>query len=857
MMRSCLLLLCCVAGMYLPAQSLSGIVNSYTAVISIDSCLGSLRVTDTSGFHKDDLVLIIQMQGAGISTANNSGYGAIQAMNGAGKFEKATIDSVGADVLFVRHRLVNVYQTTGHVQVVRIARFASAVVSDTLRALPWNGQVGGIVALEIEDTLVLNAPIIADGAGFRGGAATVAPVNNCNFLIPETAYFYSAGNWRGSLKGEGIAASEAGKELGRGPQANGGGGGNDHNAGGGGGAHIGRGGLGGNNDEPSSLGCDGYYPGIGGYQVADDALRLFIGGGGGAGHANNGFDGSGGAGGGIILIQAASISGSQPILAARGTSAGTANGDGGGGGGAGGTIWLETQQAPPNLQMLAGGGNGGNTSNNNANRCFGPGGGGGGGRIVTNLSGFAVPTGGIAGIVTASLGACQGSSNGAATGQNGRVDTAPAFPEGNQPLAPEWAAQPLSDTVCEATLAYFLVKTNPGDWHFQWQYNPGSGWQNIETGTGWYGINQDSVAFSNVSASMDGWMLRAQASRPGCYTIVSEAAELRVGKAPVAGFSAAVDGQTVSFSNESQGGDGYLWDFGDGQFSTDPEPQHTYENEGVFPVSLRVYNTCDTVEVTNDIQILLLPNAAFTAPDSVAACGPALVSFQNTSSENSQVFQWYFPGGSPETSGASNPEITYSTTGAYDVVLIVSNNAGSDTFQQTIHIQILAFPSAQFGYVLLPDGMVQFTGNDGSNAELTWDFGDGSPVLTSADTVTHQYANGTYTVSLVASNSCGASVLQQMIEVTSGSVGIHQEDAGLGIRIYPNPANSFLVVDATEANIMLERIRLLDLSGRMMLEIGDIQEPKTTMLLSPLPAGAYWLEITAEMGKQRRIWIKQ
>jgi len=64
-------------------------------------------------------------------------------------------------------------------------------------------------------------------------------------------------------------------------------------------------------------------------------------------------------------------------------------------------------------------------------------------------------------------------------------------------------------------------------------------------------------------------------------------------------------------------------------------------------------------------------------------------------------------------------------------------------------------------------------------------------------------------------------------------------------------------VDATEANIMLERIRLLDLSGRMMLEIGEIQEPKTTMYLSHLPAGAYWLEITTETGQQRRIWIKQ
>ncbi|MBL7783966.1 MAG: T9SS type A sorting domain-containing protein, partial [Saprospiraceae bacterium] len=187
----------------------------------------------------------------------------------------------------------------------------------------------------------------------------------------------------------------------------------------------------------------------------------------------------------------------------------------------------------------------------------------------------------------------------------------------------------------------------------------------------------------------------------------------------------------------------------------------------------------------------------------------------------------------------------------------VSNDAGSDTFVQTIHIQILEFPNAEFDIVLLPDGVVQFVGNDTSNAELTWDFGDGSPVLVSTDTVMHQYVNGTYTVSLVASNSCGASVFQQMIEVTTGSVGTQQEELEPGILMYPNPANNYLVVDASGVKTIVKRIRLLDFSGRIMIETNEIQGGKTTITLSQLPAGAYWVEVMVETGQQRWIFIKQ
>ena len=51
--------------------------------------------------------------------------------------------------------------------------------------------------------------------------------------------------------------------------------------------------------------------------------------------------------------------------------------------------------------------------------------------------------------------------------------------------------------------------------------------------------------------------------------------------------------------------------------------------------------------------------------------------------------EWIFEGGSPSTSGDPNPEVSYSTTGYYDVTLIVGNGDGFDTLTRTNFISVL------------------------------------------------------------------------------------------------------------------------------------------------------------------------
>ena len=835
---------------------ISGIVNRYAAVSAIDTCSGQLSVSDTAGFRPGGHILLIQMQGAEISSANNFLYGIIQTMNYAGRYERAIIDSVAANTIFIQKRLLNNYGITGKVQAVTIPQYAAAVVTDTLRCQAWNGATGGVLAFDVAGTLTLNAPVVADGAGFRGGAAYTAASNNCNFIFPETAYFYPFGSFRGSYKGEGVAAPITGKEFGRGPQANGGGGGNDHNSGGGGGANISDGGNGGNNDEPNALGCDGYYPGVRGYGIFFTANRMFLGGGGGAGHSNNALSSAGGPGGGIIVVQASDINGATPVFSANGKKAGNANGDGAGGGGGGGTIWLKADAAPANIIVRADGGDGGNTLNNNQNRCFGPGGGGAGGRIFTNLFGISSPPGGKAGIVMNSSNGCNGSSNNATGGDAGLVEPLPAIPEGDADyLLPQILAGPISDTICEGDPAFFAVQANAGNWTFQWQQNNGAGWQNI-TGGNFSGVATDSLVLSSASAAQNGVQLRCLVQFANCFQATSFPATLTVVPTPTAGFTTSVNGYTANFSNLSSASS-YYWNFGDGKFSPLASPQHTYTAEGTYTVTLYAIEVCDTAVATQTVVIALAPTAGFFVADTVIGCQSALIDFENTSSQNAVSFAWSFPGGNPGTSTVQDPSVAYSAPGTYTSQLIVSNNVGSDTTTQTFVVQILDFPAAAFSVTSFPGGVIRFTNLSLMATGYSWNFGDGSAPSNNPNP-DHQYAqSGTYTVTLVANNPCGVSIIQQNIEVVVSGVGTG-EVKGLGrIAVYPNPTHEKLTVDYTESASQPVEIQIFDTSGKSVFLQTGLSGTASEISMETLPAGAYRLAVRFKTGFLTRTIVKQ
>ncbi|MCD4736248.1 MAG: PKD domain-containing protein, partial [Bacteroidales bacterium] len=71
---------------------------------------------------------------------------------------------------------------------------------------------------------------------------------------------------------------------------------------------------------------------------------------------------------------------------------------------------------------------------------------------------------------------------------------------------------------------------------------------------------------------------------------------ITVSPAPVADFTYSADNLTVQFTNNSTNANGFVWDFGDGNISSDNNPVHTYADEGTYNVSLTAnYLNCEDV----------------------------------------------------------------------------------------------------------------------------------------------------------------------------------------------------------------------------------------------------------------------
>ena len=404
-----------------------GPLSFYQPTASVTAGSSSITLTNAAGLSAGDMVLVIQMQGADINSTNTNSYGdgvaggeASGSLNNAnftaGRYEYAAVASVAGSTINLASPLIynyvraNASGTTGQsrYQVIRVPQYDNLTLTGNISAPAWNGETGGVLPLDVANTLDFNGFSISMNAnGFRGGGGFLhtGRTGAANTDFRNTSSNTATGG-HGS-KGEGIAGTPRYVFTGSGPRVdtgvegypngsygmgapgNAAGGGtdgrpsnNDENSGGGGGGNGGAGARGGNSWN-SNLPVGGY----GGAAFPAAPNRLAMGGGGGAASSNNGNNPSphGGVGGGIVLIRANQLAGNGVVNVNGG--AGTTpnpNNDGGGGGGAGGSVLVLANGQSGSLTINAEGGAGGNAHPGGV--PHGLGGGGGGGVVFVNDS---------------------------------------------------------------------------------------------------------------------------------------------------------------------------------------------------------------------------------------------------------------------------------------------------------------------------------------------------------------------------------------------------------------------------------------------------------------------------------------
>lgn len=306
------------------------------------------------------------------------------------------------------------------------------------------------------------------------------------------------------------------------------------------------------------------------------------------------------------------------------------------------------------------------------------------------------------------------------------------------------------DTGCAPFIVQFTNTTTGSATGYQWNFGDGSG---ISTLT--------NPAHTYSSPSTYTVTLTATGNPNSIKTF-----QITVLGSPIVNFTANVTSGcpplTITFTDNSNpvvpGPATYSWGFGNGATANTQHATYTFVTPGIYPITHTVTNSggCVTSLVkTQYINVFTPPDADFTFTTVCKA--PGTTTFTSTIVGSGPfIHSWDFGDGSPN-SGLSSPTHTYLLPSTYNVRLIVTGpNGCKDTVIKPLGIGTL---NASFNAPAsaCKGSPVHFVNTSTSAGSHIWDFGDGSPTISSTSPF-HIFVNaGIYTVKLYSTdvpNTC-------------------------------------------------------------------------------------------------------
>ena len=224
-----------------------------------------------------------------------------------------------------------------------------------------------------------------------------------------------------------------------------------------------------------------------------------------------------------------------------------------------------------------------------------------------------------------------------------------------------------------------------------------------------------------------------------------------------------------TFTDNSQGANTWLWNFGDGTTSNVQGPvTHTYTT-GLpgYTVSLTVTNTTTGCTDTKSITVTTTIEQANFLVSPAVACVNTQIDLSTVNVVDSNVASYTWDYGLPTTPPSVGPHfqtthLGYSAPGTYTLTLTLLNKNGCVT-SSSQQVQVNG-PTVQFS-ANAPGGCTSLAAiftdlsTDASNpiVKWVWDYGDGSPVQTyTAPPFTHNYTGqGIYSVKLTVTDAGG------------------------------------------------------------------------------------------------------
>ncbi len=313
------------------------------------------------------------------------------------------------------------------------------------------------------------------------------------------------------------------------------------------------------------------------------------------------------------------------------------------------------------------------------------------------------------------------------------------------------------------------------------------------------------------------------------YTVISDTA---VAAVTFSGPLIFCDGDSVILEATSFPNYSYTWFHNGAAISGALSNRYTATLAGDYETVVTTLHGCYDTSGAATVVVNTMPVATLTLEgDSVFCSGNTAV--LSTTSGPGYTWQWRRNG--QDILNAHDSFYTVQFSGNYDVIVSAGNSC-EDTSEVR---EIVVIPSPVPGIIAVDPRMK--TG--GHFVTYQW-YRNGQPVDGATDSVFTASETGAYTVEVTDSSGCsGMSVVYNLTTMNYVDVA-DPEWLAAQIRIYPNPASSFVRIDAPVA----VHVRVYGMDGKMVLRQQDAQEVQ----LEALPDGVYMMDISNEDGVRIR-----
>jgi gliding motility-associated-like protein len=258
----------------------------------------------------------------------------------------------------------------------------------------------------------------------------------------------------------------------------------------------------------------------------------------------------------------------------------------------------------------------------------------------------------------------------------------------------------------------------------------------------------------------------------GCTDEAKET--VKINEIPAASFNLVSNlicsnNKQAEFTNSSKIGSGtlsYEWDFGDGTYSSQINPKHTYGSYGSFLVKLKAISDAGCEHTySNTIEVRPQPLPGFKLSSGNQCLSNNSVTLEDTTKlfSGSYSYTWQLSDGHI-AKNTSPFKYSFKTVGSFNIKLIVVTQFGcSDSMSKSI--DIYDDPIANFiindSSQCIRNNYFQFTDSSivntaGGISSYFWDFGDGTNDTSNLSKVTKSYTKyGRMNVQLVIKSLVG------------------------------------------------------------------------------------------------------